>query len=98
MAWAMPAPAAHQAVESSETSSSTAWPVRSRCSSAAQMPPAMFIPPIESPNAGIAWLIGVPSSAGENASPTPERVQNAVPSKPPASRSAPLSPKALPRA
>ena len=92
MPWVTLAPAAHQAVLSSETSISTASPVRSRWNSAAEIPPAMFIPPIESPNAGIPCDRAPPSSSGVNAWPTPLRVQNAVPSKPPVSRSAPLSP------
>ena len=86
------APAAHHAVLSSDTSTSTASPVRSRWNSAAEMPPAMFMPPIESPNAGIPCDSAPPSSGGVNAWPTPLRVQNAVPSKPPMSRSGPLSP------
>src|SRR6266581_867865 len=46
-------PAAHHAVLSRDTSTSTASPLRSRYNSAAAMPPAMFIPPMESPKAGL---------------------------------------------
>lgn len=92
------APPAHHAVLSSETSSSTASPVRDRWNNAADIPPAMFIPPIESPKAGMPCDRAPPSSSGVKACPTPLRVQNAVPSKPPTSRSGPLSPYALPRA
>ena len=74
------APAAHQAVLNSDTSSSRASPVRSRCSNAAEMPPAMNMPPIESPNAGMPCPSAPPNSAGVSAYPTPLRVQNAVPS------------------
>ena len=49
---AMVPPIAHMAVESSEMSTTVASPVRSRCRSAAEMPPAMVMAPIESPNAG----------------------------------------------
>ena len=52
----------------------------------------MFMPPIESPNAGMPCVSGPPSSSGVRAWPTPLRVQKAVPSKPPVSRSGPLSP------
>ena len=64
MPWVTLAPAAHQAVLSSETSISTASPVRSRWNRAAEMPPAMFMPPIESPNAGMPCDSAPPSSAG----------------------------------
>ena len=67
MPCAMLAPAAHHAVLSSETSSSTASPVRSRWSSAAEMPPAMNMPPMESPNAGMPWPSAPPSSSGVSA-------------------------------
>ena len=74
------APQAHQALASSETSTSVASPVFSRWNSAAEMPPAIFMPPIESPNAGIPML-SIPSiSAGVIVWPTPLRVQKAVPS------------------
>ena len=86
------APAAHHAVLNNETSSSNASPVRSRWNNAAEIPPAMFIPPMESPNAGMPWDKAPPSSSGVSAWPTPLRVQKAVPSKPPVSRSGPLSP------
>nr|CRL79311.1 hypothetical protein CPGR_02530 [Mycolicibacter nonchromogenicus] len=67
MPWVTLAPAAHHAVDSNETSTSRASPVRSRCSSAAAIPPAMFIPPTESPNAGMPCDSGVPSSSGLSA-------------------------------
>ena len=99
MPWVTLAPAAHHAVLSSETSISTASPVRSRWNSAAEMPPAMFIPPIESPNAGMPCDSAPPELRGGQrvarrrcASRTPCRRSRRP------SRSAPLSPYALPRA
>ncbi len=64
MPWVTLAPAAHHAVLSSDTSISTASPVRSRWNSAAEMPPAMFIPPIESPKAGMPCGRAPPISSG----------------------------------
>ena len=68
-------PIAHIAVDSSEMSTTFASPVRSRWRSAAEMPPAMVIAPIESPNAGPGWLIGWGRSAGVTEWATPERAQ-----------------------
>ncbi len=48
---AMVPPIAHIAVDSSEMSTTVASPVRSRWRSAAEMPPAMVMAPIESPKA-----------------------------------------------
>ena len=53
---------------------------------------------VESPIAGMPCMNAPPTSGGESAKPTPPRVQKAVLSKPPFSRSGPLSPNALPRA
>ena len=64
--WASSAPCAHHAEDSSETSISTASPVFLRWNSAAEMPPAMNMPPIESPNAGMPWPSGPSSSAGRH--------------------------------
>ena len=54
----------HMPAASSETSTSGASPVRSRCSSAAAMPPAMYIAPTASPNAGADWP-GISSDSGD---------------------------------
>ena len=48
MAW----PIAHSPVDSSDTSTTVASPVRSRWNSAPMIPPAMASPPRESPNPG----------------------------------------------
>ena len=72
---AMVPPIAHIAVDSSETSTTLASPVRSRCRSAAEMPPAMVMAPIESPNAGPGWLTGCGRSDGVTECATPERAQ-----------------------
>ena len=88
----MLAPADHQPVLSSETSISTASPVFSRWSSAAAMPPARFMPPVESPSPTQAWPITPSSPSGVIDQARPDRVQKAVLSNPPTSRSGPLSP------
>ena len=44
-----PQPIAHTPVQSSEMSTTDGSPVRSRANSAAAMPPAIVMPPIESP-------------------------------------------------
>ena len=93
MPWATLAPAAHQAVLSSETSSSTASPVRSRWNSAAEMPPGDVHAAdriAERRNALRQRAVRAPP--GVIACPMPLRDQKAVPSKPPMSRSGPLSP------
>ena len=46
---AIPALIAHIPVESNEMSSTEGSPVRSRLNSAAEIPPAIVMPPIESP-------------------------------------------------
>jgi hypothetical protein len=48
MAW----PIAHRPVPKSDTSTTVAWPVRSRWNRAPMIPPAMVMAPIESPNPG----------------------------------------------
>ena len=73
---AMVPPSAHMAVDRSDTSTTWASPVRSRCRSAAEMPPAMVMAPIESPNAGPGWLSGWGRSEGVTEWATPERAQN----------------------
>jgi len=70
----------HMAVASSETSTTLASPVRSRLSSAAAMAPAVASPPITSPNAGVGWPGGQPSSRSGMVAPTPPRAQNDAPS------------------
>ncbi len=85
-------PIAHIAVESSEMSTTGASPVRSRWRSAAEMPPAMVMAPIESPNAGPGWLTGWGRSDGVTEWATPERAQNPSESYPPASASGPRLP------
>jgi len=71
----MPAPSDHIPVASNEVSTNGASPVRSRWRSAAAMPPAMNIAPMESPNAGTCWPRTRPSSGGVLAMATPDRAQ-----------------------
>jgi hypothetical protein len=63
---------------SSDTSTTEGSPCRSRFSSAAAMPPAMVIPPIESPQAGPAGAAHPGSSSGEDAGGVSGRHQKLV--------------------
>ena len=65
------------AVARRDTSTIEASPVRSRFNSAAVMPPASVIAPIESPNAA-RCITGNSSPGGVSASAMPPRDQNAV--------------------
>jgi hypothetical protein len=67
----------HIAVPSSETSTTGAAPVRSRWSSAAAMPPAIVMAPIESPKAG-RCMVGKAASGRVSAAAMPPRDQKAV--------------------
>ena len=69
----------HAAQASSDTSTTGASPVRSRCSRPAAMPPAIVMPPGRSPNAA-RGAIGHSLSAGVSASATPPRAQYDAPS------------------
>ena len=73
---AMPAPIAHMPVPSSDTSTTSASPVRSRWNSAAKMPPAMVMAPIESPNAGAGMPGTVVASGAFALMPLVPRSQN----------------------
>ena len=65
----------HIAVPSSETSTTDASPVRSRWKSAAAMPPAIVMPPIESPKAA-RCMMGAAAPGGVSAFAMPPRHQN----------------------
>ncbi len=51
----------HAAQASSDTSTTGASPVRSRCRRPAAMPPAIVMPPGRSPNAGVCLMGSTPS-------------------------------------
>ena len=70
----------HIAVASSEQSTTAPSPVRSRCTSAAAMPPAVAMPAITSPNAGETWPGGHPPSFSGITEPTPPLAQYEAPS------------------
>ena len=59
----MPAPMAHMPVAISDTSTTSASPVRSRWNRAAEIPPAMVMAPMVSPYAG-AGIPGTWSASG----------------------------------
>jgi hypothetical protein len=70
-------PMAHSPVPNSDTSTSVASPVRSRWNSAPMIPPAMVMPPMESPKPG-AGGTGMISYSGRLAPiATPARAQKA---------------------
>src|ERR687883_101407 len=58
------APMAHNPVPRRDTSTTVAFPVRSRWSSAAAIPPAIVIAPIESPYAGAGCAMNASRSGG----------------------------------
>ena len=91
----MLAPVAHMAVLRRELSTTRASPVRSRWNRAAQIPPAIVMPPSRSPNAGPGGGAGQ-SPSGLMMSAT-ARYQNEAPSKPPFSASGPRWPCPEPR-
>jgi hypothetical protein len=65
----------HMAVPRSDTSMTDGSPVRSRRKSAAAMPPAVVMPPAESPNAA-RCMVGRSASGGVSACAMPPRDQN----------------------
>ena len=65
----------HIAVPSSEMSTTAGWPVRSRRKSAAAIPPAIVIAPVESPNAA-RCMTGAVAVGGVRALAMPPRHQN----------------------
>ena len=94
---AIPALKAHMPVARSETSTTVPSPVRSRCNSAVEIPPAMNMAPMESPTAG-AVCPGMRSTSGICAAAAlPDRAQYPRESYPPASASGPWCPYPLPR-
>ena len=64
----------HMPVPRSETSTIEGSPVRSRWKSAAEIPPAIVIAPIESPKAA-RWMVGLSASRAVSPSATPPRNQ-----------------------
>ena len=75
---AMPAPIAHMPVFMSDTSTTSASPVRSRWNSAAEMPPAMVIAPMVSPYAGAGMPGTVVASGAFALMPLVPRYQNEI--------------------
>ncbi len=67
----------HIDIPRSDTSTTTASPVRSRCNSAPAIPPARAMPEVRSPYAGPGIAVGVDAPAGVVAIDTPPRAQNA---------------------
>jgi hypothetical protein len=65
----------HMAVASREQSTTAPSPVRSRCTRAAAMPPAVAMPAITSPNAGDTCPGGHPPLRSGMTEPTPPRAQ-----------------------
>ena len=88
----MPAPIAHMPVFISDTSTTSASPVRSRWNSAAEMPPAIVIAPMVSPYAGAGMPGTVFASGALALMPLVPRYQKEIASYPPASRSGPRAP------
>src|SRR6476659_2920129 len=82
-------PLAQAAVDSSETSMIDGSPVRSRAKSAPAIPPAIVMPPMESPNAGAGMPSTTLASVGVTPTAPPPRDQNALESKPPFAASGP---------
>ena len=75
---AIAAESAQPPAESKETSTTEGSPVRSRFTSAAAIPPAIVMPPIESPHAGPGCERIPSSSTGVALAALPARHQNAV--------------------
>src|SRR5689334_16966563 len=88
---------AHDATLINDTSITDVSPVHLRAYSAAAMPPAIVMPPIESPYAPPGCAINRGLSDGVAAQALPMRHQNVEPSYPPFSASGPRWPWPLPR-
>ncbi len=75
---AIPWPMAHTPLLSNDTSTIDGSPVRSRLNSAAEMPPARFVPEMVSPNAGPGGVIMPSVPGGVRVAAIPARAQKAV--------------------
>ena len=69
---------AHAPTPSSDTSTTEGCPVWLRANNAAATPPAMVIPPSESPYAPVGMPMNASEPGGVTASPLPPRAQYAV--------------------
>ena len=90
-------PIIHTPTLISETSTIDGSPVRSRANSAPAMPPAIVMPPMESPYAPAGWLTTRGLSDGVHDHAEPVRHQNVEPSYPPLTASGPRWPWPEPR-
>ncbi len=74
----MASPLAQAPVDSSDTSTTDGSPVRSRANRAPAIPPAIVMPPIESPYAGPGMPSGTGRSGGVTPAALPARAQKAL--------------------